>query len=238
MAAYHLAICEDDPDERAHLEALCSSLLSARQIDHTLSPFASAEALAEALEGDTGRFDLLFLDIQMAGMSGMELARTLYAQHVPVRFLFITGCADYALEGHSVHPVHYLLKPVELEALDQALYRDWQAHHQARAMIFRMGGKTVSLPAGDISYMESLNRMVIVHLPGEEHAFPITLADAERMALPALFARCHNSFLVNLDQVKSVGRTEVLLRDGSKLPVGRRFYRSFQSALVRRINRY
>lgn len=237
MAAYHLAICEDDPAERVHLQTLCGELLSARQIDHTLTLFASAEALAEALERDADGFDLLLLDIQMAGMSGMELAKTLFARHVPVRFLFITGCADYALEGHSVHPVHYLLKPVEPEALDEALYRDWQAHHQARAIMFRLGGKTVSLPVEDISYMESLNRMVIVHLPGEEHTFPITLTDAERMAPPGLFARCHNSFLINLDQVKQVGRTEVLLRDGIRLPVGRRFYRSFQSALVRRVNR-
>ncbi len=237
MAAYHLAICEDDAAERAHLQALCSELLSARRIDHTLTPFASADELAQALEQDEGRFDLLLLDIQMDGMNGMELARKVYDGHVPARILFITGCADYAVEGYSVHPVHYLLKPVEPKALDEALYRDWQAYHQASTILFRTGGKTVSLPVADIHFMESLNRVVVVHLTGEDQSFPITLLDAEQLAPPGLFARCHNSYLINLDWVKVAGRTEVLLRDGTRLPVGRRFYRSFHSALVRRVNR-
>ena len=237
MAIYRLAVCEDDPVERAHLGELCTKLLSARGIDHTLALFDSADALAEALDRDGRCFDLLLLDIQMDGMSCMELAKELYAKRLPVSILFITGCADYALEGHSVHPVHYLLKPVEPERLDEALYRDWQARHQAKAIIFHQGGRTVSLRVEDVTYMESLNRMVIVHLPEEEHTFSITLANAERLTPPGLFARCHNSFLVNLDWVKEVGRTQVLLRNGMRMPVGRRFYQSFQSALVRRINR-
>ena len=237
MAAYRLAICEDDPAERAHLEQLCTALLSARRIEHTLALFARADALAEVLEREEGRFDLLILDIQMEGLSGMELAKRLYERRAPVSVLFITGCADYALEGHSVHPVHYLLKPVEPDALDEALYRDWREHHQPSAMLLRSGGRTVSLPVNEIRYLESLNRMVVAHLSQEQPAFPITLLDAQRLAPPGAFARCHNSYLVNLDWVKEVVRTEVLLRDGTRLPVGRRYYREFQSALVRRVNR-
>lgn len=237
MAAYRLAVCEDDPAERAHLSELCTELLSARGIDHTLTLFDSADALAKVLERDGRCFDLLLLDIQMDGMSGMELAKRVYAQGMPARLLFVTGCADYALEGHSVHPVHYLLKPVERGALDEALFRDWREHHQPAAMLFRSGGRTVSLPVAEVRYLESLNRMVVAHLSGERPAFPTTLLDAERLAPPGLFARCHNSFLVNLDWVKEVGRTEVLLRDGTRLPVGRRYYRTFQSALVQWVNR-
>ena len=237
MAAYRLAVCEDDPEQRAQLGELCGALLSARQIDHSVALFPSADALAAALARDEEAFDLLLLDIQMEGMSGMELAKELYARRSPARVLFITGCADYALEGHSVHPVHYLLKPVEAEELDEALFRDWQERCQSSAVLLRSGGRTVSLPVGGIRFMESLNRAVVVHLAAEEQTFPTTLVDAERLTPPGQFARCHNSYLVNLDWVKEIGRTEVLLRDGDRLPVGRRYYRDFQSALIRRVNR-
>ena len=151
MAPYRLAVCEDDPAERRQLQALCGRLLSRREIPHTLTAFASAGALAEELERDPAAFDLLLLDIQMEGMTGMELAHILHDRHMPVRVLFVTGCPDYALEGHQVHPVHYLLKPVEPAALDEVLYQDWEAHCGARSVMFRQGSRAVLLPLEEIS---------------------------------------------------------------------------------------
>lgn len=66
----------------------------------------------------------MLLDIQMEGKSGMTLTKELYRRQVPVRFLFITGYVEYALEGYEVHPVHYLLKPVEPSQLEEVLVQD------------------------------------------------------------------------------------------------------------------
>lgn len=237
MLTYRIAICEDNDAVREQLKKLCTQIISEWGIRSVPVLFPSADELDAAMRENPDSFDLLLLDIQMEGMSGMELAKELYARRSPARVLFITGCADYALEGHSVHPVHYLLKPVEAEELDEALFRDWQERCQSSAVLLRSGGRTVSLPVGEIRFMESLNRAVVVHLAAEEQTFPTTLVDAERLTPPGQFARCHNSYLVNLDWVKEIGRTEVLLRDGDRLPVGRRYYRDFQSALIRRVNR-
>ena len=236
MAPYRLAVCEDEPAERRQLQALCSRMLSRREIPHTLTAFASAGALAEELERDPAAFDLILLDIRMEGMTGMELAHVLHDRHMPVRVLFVTCCPDYALEGHQVHPVHYLLKPVEPAALDEVLYQDWEAHCGARSVMFRQGSRAVLLPLEEISHIESDNRSVRVHTAGEVHTFSLSLAEAERLVPPGRFCRCHKSYLVNLDQVREVGRASVTLRDGTCLPVGRRYYREFQSTLIRRLN--
>lgn len=237
MSEYRLAVCEDEPAAREYVGALCGEILSEWGAAHTVNLFASTGELSARLDREPEACDLLLLDIQMEGMTGMELAHALRERGNQVSILFLTGCADYALEGHSVHPVHYLLKPVEAEELDEALFRDWQERCQSSAVLLRSGGRTVSLPVGEIRFMESLNRAVVVHLAAEEQTFPTTLVDAERLTPPGQFARCHNSYLVNLDWVKEIGRTEVLLRDGDRLPVGRRYYRDFQSALIRRVNR-
>ena len=236
MAPYHLAVCEDNPEEGEHLLKMCDDLLAAREIPHTLRLFENAGALAQALEQNSEAFDLLLLDIQMEGQSGMALAKELYRRQVPVRFLFITGYAEYALEGYEVHPIHYLLKPVEPAQLEDVLLRDWNEHHRVKNLLLRSGGKTLSLPVADIRYMESRNHTLVIYTVKAEYHLPLSLSEAENLAPPGAFYRCHNSFLVNIRQVEEIGRTSLRLRDGTQLPMGRRYYRSFQTAFIHFIN--
>lgn len=236
MAPYRLAVCEDDPIEGKYLMKTCDTLLSDRQIPHTLRLFENADSLAQALEENSEAFDLLLLDIQMEGQSGMALAKELYRHQFPGRFLFITGYAEYALEGYEVHPVHYLLKPVEPSQLEDVLLRDWQEHHRSKTLVLHSGGKTLSLPIADIRYMESRNHTLVVHTVKAERTFPLSLSAAENLVPSGVFYRCHNSFLVNIHQVEEVERTAIRLRDGVQLPMGRKYYQSFQTAFIHFIN--
>lgn len=145
-----------------------------------------------------------------------------------VRILFITGAAEYALEGYQVNPIHYLLKPVN--------QRDLERNHRSKTLLFRQGTKWVALAVEDILYIESLNRNVVVHTDKAQHTFSMTLTEVEAMVPGGGFAKCHNSFLVNFRRVEEIGRTSLRLRSGEELPMGRRFYRDFQTAFVRFIN--
>lgn len=236
MAPYRLAVCEDDPIEGKQLMKMCDTLLSKKQIPHTLCLFENADSLAKALEQNGEAFDLLLLDIQMEGQSGMALAKELYRRQFPGRFLFITGYAEYALEGYDVHPIHYLLKPVEPDLLKDVLLRDWEENHRMKNLLLRSGGKTLSLPIADIRYMESRNHTLVIHTAKAEYNFPLSLSEAENITPPGVFYRCHNSFLVNIRQVEEIGRTSLRLRDKETLPMGRRYYRSFQTAFIHFIN--
>ena len=236
MAVYRLAVCEDDGLTRARVEALCGEILTEWGTSYTVASFSRAEALLERLREKPEAFDLLLLDIQLEGMTGMELARALRELGSEVSILFLTGRADYALEGYDVHPVHFLLKPVDRAALAGALRLDWARNHEPRAVVLRAGGRTISLPTAEIRYLESINRSVVVHLTDGEQTFPLTMTQAERLTPAGQFARCHNSFLVNLSHVAEVGRTVVQLRNGEQLPMGRRYCQSFQTAFIRHLN--
>ena len=236
MSEYRLAVCEDEPAAREYVGALCGEILPEWGAAHTVTLFASTGELSARLDREPEAFDLLLLDIQMEGMTGMELAHVLRERGNQVSILFLTGCADYALEGYGVHPVHFLLKPVEREALAGALRLDWERSHRSRAVVLRSGGRTVSLPTADIRYIESINRSAVVHLTEGERSFPLTMSQMERLTPADAFARCHNSFLVNLAHVAEAGRAGVRLRDGEQLPVGRRYYQSFQTAFIRYLN--
>lgn len=237
MEPYRLALWEDDSRERDNLTKLCRAFLDAQGIPGTLEVFPNTVELEEALEEAPGRYDLLLLDIQMEGRTGMEFAKELRARGDQVRILFLTGAAEYALEGYEVGPIHFLLKPVDPKALERVLLSDWKRHHQTKTVLFRNGNRQFPLGVEEILYMESLNRSLVVHTEDRAYTFPMTLAQGELLVPPGSFARCHNSFLVNLSKVEELARTTVRLRGGAELPMGRKFAHDFQVALVRAINR-
>ena len=122
-----------------------------------------------------------------------------------MRILFITGAAEYALEGYQVNPIHYLLKPVNQRDLERVLVGDWERNHRSKTLLFRQGTKWVALAVEDILYIESLNRNVVVHTDKAQHTFSMTLTEVEAMVPGGGFAKCHNSFLVNFRRVEEIG---------------------------------
>ena len=230
MSAYRTALCEDEAGERQQLARLCRETFAALGMEAEITPFPSADALLAAEAGGAS-FELYLLDIQMEGTSGLELARQLYARGVRDRVIFITGNPEFALEGYDAAPLHYLLKPVSRERLEDALRRALEKQGPQTAL-FRWGGKTVALPIREIRWMESRDHGVVVCLGAEERAFPLSLTQAERLVPAWMFRRCHKSYLVNLEWVDRLIRSEVILRDGQRLPVSRTYCAEFQSALV------
>ena len=235
MPMYRVALCEDEAVDRNHLAGLCQDLFAVWGVEAEVVPFPSADALLAAETGGAD-FDLYLLDIQMAGTSGLELARQLYSQGVRDRIIFVTGAPGYALEGYDAEPLHYLLKPVDQERLESALRRALE-RREPRTVRFQRDGATVSLPLREIRYLESRNHGVVVRLESGDRFFSISLTEAERLVPPGMFQRCHKSYLVNLNRVERATHAGVLLTDGERLPMSRSCYTAFQNALVCRLNR-
>lgn len=232
---YRVAVCEDEPNLREGLRGQCGEILSGLEIEHEIVPFSSAEELEAALTGGA-RFDLLCLDIFLAEKTGMELAQEVRRWDEKVSILFITSATEFLLEGYGVRPIQYLLKPVKREELKRAIQTDLRLNHQPRTVTLKAGGKTAVLSWADVRYVESRNHDCVFHMSGGEEFFRLDLTQAKESLPRNQFCRCHNSFLVNLAQIREVTSREVLLQDGGRLPIGRRYAEQFQSEFVRYIN--
>ncbi|WP_294551200.1 LytTR family DNA-binding domain-containing protein [uncultured Pseudoflavonifractor sp.] len=232
---YQLAICEDQEESREALCALCGDILDELETAHTVTAFPSAEALESALTHGAS-FDLLCLDIIMDGKSGMELARELREYNDQVSILFITSSETHLKEGYSVRPLQYLFKPVRRDELEEALKTDLRLYHQPRNLSLRSAGQTVVLPLSDILYLESRNHTLDVCTEKGRQTFWISLSEVERLLPPGRFCRCHNSYLVNMEHINQIGRREVTLSNGVKLPVSRSCYEAAQDQFVRYLN--
>ena len=236
MPAYRVALCEDEAIEREQIAGLCRDIFSALGVEAEVVPFPSADDLRRAVEGGRTAFDLYLLDIQMReGASGLDLARRLYQWGVRDKIIFLTGSLEYAIHGYDVEPLHYLLKPVSRDRLEEGLQRALRKRGP-QAVQFQRSGKVISLPVPEIRYLESRDHGTVVHLRDGVQVFSISLAEAEQMLPEGMFRRCHKSYLVNLNWVNHASHSGVFLKDDSQIPMGRAFYAEFQNVIVHRLN--
>ena len=236
MSEYRVALCEDEAVERDQIAGLCRDIFSALGVEAEVVPFPSADDLRRAVEAGRTAFDLYLLDIQMReGASGLDLARQLYHWGVQDKIIFLTGSLEYAIQGYDVEPLHYLLKPVSRERMEEGLQRALRKRGP-RMVRFQRSGKVVSLPVPEIRYLESRDHGIAVYLRDGVQTFSISLAEAEQLLPRGIFRRCHKSYLVNLNWVSHASHSGVYLKDDSQIPMGRAFYTEIQNSIVHRLN--
>ena len=119
---YRIAICDDERAQAEELRALVLAWGKDAGADCAVEIFASAEAFLFAREGG-GVFDILLLDVEMSGLSGLELARRLRAEGYRAQLAFITSHFEFVAEGYDVEALNYLVKPVTREKLFAVLSR-------------------------------------------------------------------------------------------------------------------
>lgn len=223
---------------------------------------ASAAACLNLLRGKTGArldlgnaecpMDLIFLDISMPGLDGMELARLFASYRVPPALVFVTGYAQYAFDAFKLGAFDYIEKPPDPHRVDRALRlaqleRAGKSQSVAGAeqdedevIPVELAGTTKLVPRSAIRYVEAQGDYVRLHLSDGSHLLRRALSQLEEEWSDAGFVRIHRSFLVALSLISELrngasGHT-VLLGSGNgaiELPVSRRHTRELKDRLIR-----
>lgn len=215
----HIGICDDSERDRAALRALLGRIPGLhRATDLQVSEYPGGEALL--LDAEDGRcdLDLLFLDIFMGGLSGMETARQLRGLGVQAPLVFLTSSPDFALESYDVEAAGYLLKPPQLERLTMLVEKLLSPEEKPKLAI-KCAGRRHWCAYDEILYLESDNNVTHIHLTDGS---TITSRDRLKTLTPALddprFLRCHQSYLVNMDYIQSVER-DFTMQGGNLVPI-------------------
>ena len=176
--------------------------------------------------------DIVFLDIEMNGASGIELARQLPPSCC---LIFTTAYAHYALDGFEVNAVDFLHKPYFYERFNRAMQKaeQWLHMHDllqvaesaTRQLMLKSEYKNVALSVDTILYIESIDNYVKVHLADGTSVLSKTSLRAVEEQLPqGEFVRIHRSFLVPRSRITGFSRSEVVLgRNGKTLPIGKKY---------------
>jgi len=224
-------IVDDEPLAVERLQILCAKIPSLSLVG-TATEGASALRLIESLSPD-----LVLLDIQMPGMDGMALARTLAARGVRPCVIFVTAFEAFAVAAFDIGAVDYLLKPVELRRLERAVSRI-QALAPSDAAVpasqwtqefwVPHRSEIIRIAAGDIDLIEAERDYMRLHVGTRSFLLHQTITGLESQLDPAEFVRLHRSTLVRRDRItgfrhNGAGAWEVQLRNGRWLRVGRTY---------------
>ncbi|MBF4509400.1 MAG: response regulator transcription factor [Aeromicrobium sp.] len=186
-------------------------------------------------------YDVVFLDVNMPGLSGIELAETLSGLEHPPAIVFVTAHSEHAVDAFEVAAADYLVKPVETARLRTAIERVTPAA-EAPARIERIpvekAGRKLLLQVADILHIMAKDDYSYIFTEGERYLSTLSLAELEQRLSPQGFFRVHRRYLVNLAQVKEVapmygGTMELTLKDdaATQVPVSRRRAPALKRAL-------
>jgi DNA-binding LytR/AlgR family response regulator len=218
MMKEQIAVCDDQDSARATVHAALERRMLARGVEARVVEYASAQAMLADVEEGYESFDLYFLDILMSGLSGMDAARRLRKLKVRAPVVFLTSSQDFAVESYEVEAAGYLVKPLDPDRLDQLLDR-LLAEHMRKRIPLRCGRETRNVCLDEIAWMESCGNMVRLYLTdGSVLETRDKLTSLETMMADKRFLRCHQSYLVNMEQVDSI-REDFQMRDGAVIPI-------------------
>ncbi len=180
-------------------------------------------------------YDILFLDIQMEKMDGIETARHIREVDGSTIIIFITSTPQYAINGYQVGALSYLLKPLPWFAFSQEMDRSMQMLKTKleTTVLFDVGSSKYRLAMKDILYIESIKHNIIVHIAnGETLQINSSLKVLEELLEPHGFFRSNSCYLVNMDHVIALEGQDSVMSNNEKLRVSRPRKNAFMAALT------
>lgn len=212
-----VAICDDVVAHRSQLRAMAASYFSQRSLSVEVDLFASAQALLSSFS--PRKYQVLFLDIYMPGMTGMQAAQLIREQDDSCVLIFSTSSEEHALESYGVYAAGYLVKPYTQAQLDEIL--DWCAQRMpqlSETIDICHEWEWLTLPLADIIYIEVYGRKSIFHTTGRDYTVNRSLSALEQ-ELTGDFLRCHRCYIVNMKHILSLTKTGFALTGGSTAPI-------------------
>lgn len=228
-----IGICDDSADARIALRAALERALDRRKGEGTFFEFSSGEGLLRWMEKHAGELDLVFLDIEMGELDGMETARRLRSADEGLQLVFVTGYTDYVFDGYSVGALGYLMKPPQPDRLDEVLDRGLEARLRDgdKAFLCRSGETMYRIPKKSILYFASDRRQVSCVAAARTYTFYGKLDEVER-AVGEGFVRVHQRYLVRSAAVDRLEGSQVFIGEEA-LPVSRACRSAALAALAR-----
>jgi DNA-binding LytR/AlgR family response regulator len=203
-----IAICEDIDGDAETLRALLEGCASVE-----ISRFGTGEAFLSS--NPSGKYHIVFMDVYMDGLTGVETARALRESDSRCKIIFTTTSEDHALDGYRVGAARYFVKPIEKESVENAL-------REIMSMLERPPEKVCSvivnrqrrdIPTREILYAEVRDKHCLIHTSSEVVRVSCSIDELEKLLPGPSFFRSHRAYIVNFEHVQEIGR-DFIMKNG------------------------
>lgn len=228
-----IGICDDEAGARHALLSAIQRLLEPEGEELTSFEFSSGEGVLHWLQSHAGALDILFLDIEMNGINGMETAQQIRQTDDKLLLVFVTGYTDYVFDGYAVSALDYLIKPIQPERLHAVLRRAFAAMQRQSFEVYTLRNMDglFRIPKDKILYFYSDRRYVILVTNDREYAFYGKL-DEVAQSIGNGFVRIHQRYLVYGAAVSHIEGNTVTI-NGVTLPLSRGYRQTAMLALAK-----
>lgn len=215
---FKIAICDDDVNTIHTLHNVLVKICKNRSIDFEIEIFSSGETLLTHIQKNYIGYDLIFLDIKMDNINGIEVAREIRKFDEYVYLIYVTNYENYALEAYEVYPYQFLVKPFSFDILEKHLIKIY-SKLSSEDIFYEYKSKRsyYRIPIRDIMYFESNKRIISIYLvDGNVYTYYDKLNTIEEKIsnTKAMFWRIHQSILVNSRYIKCKSYDHVELLSG------------------------
>ncbi|MGL5713561.1 MAG: LytR/AlgR family response regulator transcription factor [Paraclostridium sp.] len=228
---FFIVICEDNILQRELLATYLEQVFTDLDFNYSLLEFSSGE---ELLDNYPEKIDMLFLDIQMDKLTGMDTARKIREFDSNVEIVFTTAILDYIYEGYEVKAYRYLLKPLDFECIlkhTESCIKE--LIDKKDTIIIKDRFKTAIIQIKDILYIEVLRKEITIYTKEEKYIFKTTMKTIEDSLVKKNFFRCHRSYLINLKKVNSfIEKENIVIIESYEIPVSRYNLKSLKFKLA------
>lgn len=168
--------------------------------------------------------DLMFLDIKMPGISGLDFVASLKN---PPAIIFTTAFAEYAVRGFELEAVDYLLKPISYERFEKSIHKILKTRPPEKAELkdytfFKVSGKLIKVAHADLLYAQSVKDYIQIHTKNGNYLTYMTMKYLDELLPAPEFFRVHRSYVVNRNYISVVDKTSILV-GAERIPVGENY---------------
>ena len=226
-----IAICDDEKNMSDNIRAMVSAFFCRENMETVILQFSCG---IELLDCDKN-IDILFLDIHMKDMDGMETARRLRERRFQGFLIFITILKEMVFQSFEVQAYDYLLKPIDGKQFQKTMERLLASirNNGKTNLLIQKGYESSIISFGDIIFCEIIDRKVYLHLLSSEVIDYYDRIEHLETKLDGRFFRCHRSFLINMQHLKSYKNATAYMEGGKEIPVSRLRSKEFSQVVLR-----
>ncbi|MBQ8080701.1 MAG: response regulator transcription factor [Clostridia bacterium] len=219
MSKLRIAVLDDTQQELLELTAMLERSLNELEIPHEIESFQES---GRFLENFTPRFDIIFLDVEMKPMDGMEVAKEIRLHDDQAVLIFATHYAKYAVSSYAVSAFDYLVKPIRYEDFCVKMRRvmRYLERNRGHYLYLRVNREIRKLNTDDIFYLEQRNHDLFYHMERETLKVKKTMKSAEEELAECHFLRCNACYLVNMRHITAL-KGDCFVVAGDSIPISR-----------------
>lgn len=225
-----IAICDDSMLDRSIISNFLRMYLQEYAIPFSFTEYASGKPLLYDVE-DGAYYDIVFMDILMDEIHGMEAARNLRRMGFGGKIVFLTCTAECAVDSYEVEAVGYLLKPHDFGKFCALMDRIVQPQSKGQYAV-TIRNRVITIPFREIVYVESNNNVCVLHRnDGTEYTIYKKLSEIEQQLCDLRFLRCHQSYLVNMSYIAKADK-QFELTTGAVVLIRQRSLKEMRQAYI------